>query len=121
MSDRLGKYRLFVFGSMLSMMGDGVHLMLDDRDLLPIAHVLGAAMDPDRLAHHWWEALRPPDDEWVWVDLPQRAEQRAMGAAAHVVAALVDWKFAAVRLPNIVLGPATSGSMIWPLVPTGPA
>src|SRR5436853_54268 len=29
----------------------------------------------------------------------------AFKAAVHVVAALVDWKFAWVRLPNIVLGP----------------
>ena len=52
-----------------------------------LARERGALMDPDRLAHHWWEALRPPDDEWVWDDPAQRAELRAIGAAAHVVAA----------------------------------
>ena len=30
--------------------------------------------DAEALAHHWWEALRPPDAEWVWegeADLPK--------------------------------------------------
>ena len=33
---------------------------------------------------------------------------------------MVDWKFAWVRLPNIVLGPTVSGNMIWPFVPGAP-
>ena len=46
-------------------------------------------MDPDRRAHHWWEALRPPDDEWVWVNATERADLRSAAAAMHLAAATV--------------------------------
>ena len=42
------------------------------------------AMDPDRRAHHWWEALHPPDDAWVWTDATARAGLRAEAAAAQL-------------------------------------
>jgi len=52
-----------------------------------LARERGGEMDPDRLAHHWWEALRPPDDEWVWVDAAERVGLRAEAAARHLAAA----------------------------------
>ena len=52
-----------------------------------IARERAEAMDPVRRAHHLWEALRPPDDEWVWVDAVERAGLRGEGAAAQLAAA----------------------------------
>ena len=44
------------------------------------------------LAHHWWEALRPPDSDWVWEDRAQRSAMRAEAVEAHLSAAgrLID-------------------------------
>ncbi|HAF09838.1 MAG TPA: hypothetical protein DCK98_07140 [Chloroflexi bacterium] len=52
-----------------------------------IARERAEEMDPDRRAHHWWEALRPPDDEWVWTDATARAGLRAEAAAAQLESA----------------------------------
>jgi tetratricopeptide (TPR) repeat protein len=38
------------------------------------------------LAHHWWEALRPPDADWVWGDDPDREAMRLTALEAHVAA-----------------------------------
>ena len=45
------------------------------------------ALDPDVRAHHWWEALRPPDAEWVWADSHERESLQRAAALAHLVAA----------------------------------
>jgi len=44
------------------------------------------------LAHHWWEALRPPDGDWVWEDRAQRSAMRGQAIEAHLGAAdrLID-------------------------------
>ncbi|MCA1832793.1 MAG: AAA family ATPase [Actinobacteria bacterium] len=42
--------------------------------------------DVEALAHHWWEALRPPDAEWVWKGNPEFDEMRAEALRAHVAA-----------------------------------
>jgi len=52
-----------------------------------MARERGEAMDPDRRAHHWWEALRPPDDTWVWPDSGAREQLRAVAATAQLEAA----------------------------------
>lgn len=52
-----------------------------------LARERGDGMDVGRRAHHWWEALRPPDDEWVWVDATERAALRAAAAEMHLAAA----------------------------------
>lgn len=51
-----------------------------------LARERGDQMDPDRQAHHWWEALRPPDDEWVWVDPAERTALRGEAAATQLAA-----------------------------------
>ena len=43
--------------------------------------------DAEALAHHWWEALRPPDAEWVWEGAPELPRMRREAFAAHVAAA----------------------------------
>jgi tetratricopeptide (TPR) repeat protein len=46
-------------------------------------------LDPDdveALAHHWWEALRPPDAEWVWEDQSERETMRVEALRAHLAA-----------------------------------
>ncbi len=44
------------------------------------------------LAHHWWEALRPPDADWVWEDRAQRSAMRGEAVESHLAAAsrLID-------------------------------
>jgi class 3 adenylate cyclase/tetratricopeptide (TPR) repeat protein len=42
--------------------------------------------DVEALAHHWWEALKPPDAEWVWEDPVSRATMRRLAFAAHLAA-----------------------------------
>lgn len=42
--------------------------------------------DAEALAHHWWEALKPPDAEWVWDDPHQLARMRQEAFHAHVAA-----------------------------------
>lgn len=36
--------------------------------------------DVEGAAHHWWEALRPPDGEWVWEGDPELARMRHDGS-----------------------------------------
>ena len=43
--------------------------------------------DAEALAHHWWEALGPPDAEWVWEDAPELPRMRREAFTAHVAAA----------------------------------
>jgi class 3 adenylate cyclase/tetratricopeptide (TPR) repeat protein len=52
-----------------------------------MARERGDAMDPDRRAHHWWEALHPPDDAWVWPETGARERLRAQAATAQLEAA----------------------------------
>jgi tetratricopeptide (TPR) repeat protein len=44
------------------------------------------------LAHHWWEALRPPEADWVWEDRARLSAMRNEALAAHLTAAgrLID-------------------------------
>ncbi len=42
--------------------------------------------DVEALAHHWWEALRPPDADWVWEGVPAKDEMRREALAAHLAA-----------------------------------
>jgi len=42
--------------------------------------------DSAALAHHWWEALRPPDAEWVWGDDAALPGMRRAAFAAHLAA-----------------------------------
>ena len=42
--------------------------------------------DVAALAHHWWDALRPPDGEWVWQDAPDIGEMRREAIDAHIAA-----------------------------------
>lgn len=44
-------------------------------------------LDPDVRAHHWWQALRPPDADWVWADSDERDALRRAAAQAHIAAA----------------------------------
>lgn len=44
-------------------------------------------LDPDARAHHWWEALRPPDAEWVWTDAAERGALQRTAVLAHLAAA----------------------------------
>jgi class 3 adenylate cyclase/tetratricopeptide (TPR) repeat protein len=40
--------------------------------------------DVAALAYHWWEALRPPDAEWVWADDPDLPAMRRDAFHAHL-------------------------------------
>jgi class 3 adenylate cyclase/tetratricopeptide (TPR) repeat protein len=45
--------------------------------------------DPDDVeaqAHHWWEALKPPDAEWVWEDEARLAPMRRDAYQVHMAA-----------------------------------
>lgn len=42
--------------------------------------------DPERLAYHWWAALRPPDAEWVWADDPDVPAMRREAFHANLAA-----------------------------------
>jgi len=42
--------------------------------------------DAELLAYHWWEALRPPDGEWVWADDPALPTMRGEAFHAHIAA-----------------------------------
>ena len=54
--------------------------------------------DAEALAHHWWEALRPPDAEWVWEGEPEQPamRQEAFGALLAAGRRYAD-RFAAER------------------------
>jgi class 3 adenylate cyclase/tetratricopeptide (TPR) repeat protein len=40
----------------------------------------------EALAHHWWEALKPPDADWVWEDRTHLADMRRQAFAIHMAA-----------------------------------
>lgn len=42
--------------------------------------------DVEALAHHWWEALKPPDAEWVWEDADRLASMRREAYRIHLAA-----------------------------------
>jgi len=42
--------------------------------------------DIDTLAYHWWEALRPPDAEWVWGSDATLSQMRHAAFAANLAA-----------------------------------
>jgi len=42
--------------------------------------------DAAALAHHWWEALRPPDGDWVWQGAPAIDDMRREAIDAHIAA-----------------------------------
>lgn len=42
--------------------------------------------DVEALAHHWWEALKPPDAAWVWEDAARLASMRAEAYRIHLAA-----------------------------------
>jgi len=42
--------------------------------------------DVAALAHHWWDALRPPDGDWVWQDNPDLGDMRRKAIDAHIAA-----------------------------------
>ena len=42
--------------------------------------------DVAALAHHWWEALRPPEGDWVWQDAPAADDMRRAAIDAHLAA-----------------------------------
>jgi class 3 adenylate cyclase/tetratricopeptide (TPR) repeat protein len=42
--------------------------------------------DVEALAHHWWQALRPPDAEWVWDDQSRLAAMRREAYRVHMAA-----------------------------------
>ncbi|HUQ16787.1 MAG TPA: hypothetical protein VM070_03265, partial [Candidatus Saccharimonadales bacterium] len=42
--------------------------------------------DAEALAHHWWEALRPPDAQWVWEGEPDLPRMRREAYEAHLAA-----------------------------------
>lgn len=52
-----------------------------------LAAATGRSLDPDVRAHHWWEAVRPPDAEWAWADGAELAALRRSATAAHLAAA----------------------------------
>jgi class 3 adenylate cyclase/tetratricopeptide (TPR) repeat protein len=42
--------------------------------------------DVEALAHHWWEALRPSDAEWVWEDRDRLGRMRQQAYRIHLAA-----------------------------------
>jgi tetratricopeptide (TPR) repeat protein len=42
--------------------------------------------DVEALAHHWWQALEPPDAEWVWNDPARLRAMRGEALGAHLAA-----------------------------------
>src|SRR5205823_12266046 len=42
--------------------------------------------DVAALAHHWWDALRPPDGDWVWQGTPDLEQMRDEAIDAHIAA-----------------------------------
>jgi tetratricopeptide (TPR) repeat protein len=45
--------------------------------------------DAASLAYHWWEALKPPDAEWIWADDPDLPAMRREAFRAHLAAGKV--------------------------------
>ena len=44
------------------------------------------ADDPIAQAHHWWEALKPPDAAWVWTDAGRLEQMRHEAYRIHLAA-----------------------------------
>jgi class 3 adenylate cyclase/tetratricopeptide (TPR) repeat protein len=44
--------------------------------------------DVEALAHHWWEALAPPDADWVWEGDREIESMRAEAVRAHIAAGM---------------------------------
>ena len=42
--------------------------------------------DVEAQAHHWWEALKPPDADWVWEDQARLRAMRRTAFGAHLAA-----------------------------------
>jgi len=42
--------------------------------------------DVEALAHHWWEALKPPDADWVWEEKDRLTAMRREGYRIHLAA-----------------------------------
>jgi tetratricopeptide (TPR) repeat protein len=42
--------------------------------------------DVEALAHHWWEAVKPPDASWVWEEAAALARMRFQAFRAHLAA-----------------------------------
>jgi class 3 adenylate cyclase len=42
--------------------------------------------DVAALAHHWWDALRPPDGDWVWQNTADIGDMRREAIDAHIAA-----------------------------------
>jgi class 3 adenylate cyclase/tetratricopeptide (TPR) repeat protein len=40
--------------------------------------------DPIAAAHHWWEALKPPDAAWVWTDAGRLEQMRRTAYRTHL-------------------------------------
>lgn len=64
--------------------------------------------DVESAAHHWWEALRPPDGDWVWEDEPGAAALRRQALRVHLSATkrLAD-RFAHERAVEVCARSAT--------------
>lgn len=45
-----------------------------------------AQTEVEALAHHWWEALKPPDGQWVWDDVTRLQSMRARAFRVHIEA-----------------------------------
>jgi class 3 adenylate cyclase/tetratricopeptide (TPR) repeat protein len=42
--------------------------------------------DVEALAHHWWEAVKPPDAQWIWQEPARLAAMRRKAFGAHLAA-----------------------------------
>jgi tetratricopeptide (TPR) repeat protein len=42
--------------------------------------------DVEALAHHWWEAVKPSDAQWVWEDVARLGAMRRQAFGAHLAA-----------------------------------
>lgn len=59
--------------------------------------------DAAALAYHWWEALGPPDAEWVWAEEPDLAALRRSAYEAQLAAAGVHTRhFATDRATDLL-------------------
>ncbi len=64
--------------------------------------------DAAALAYHWWEALRPPDADWVWADDPDLPAKRREAFHAHLAAGQIHIEHFAVDRAIELLGRALS-------------
>jgi len=75
-----------------ALVGDVVYGQLPVTERMPL-HARYAtdgveAADEVARAHHWWEALKPPDAAWVWTDVERLAEMRREAYRVHIRAGL---------------------------------